>query len=245
MILAAHQPNFLPWLGFFDRIRQAERFVLLDHVQFERQNFQNRTRILMGDMPMWMTVPVVQNSRDETILEKAIHNELDGKLSWGEKVYKTLEHAYGRAPYFKRYAGRLREIFGSSWRRLVDLNLTLLGFCLEALEIRTPLLRSSALKPSGKKSELVLSLCRRVGADVYLAGMGGSKGYLNVSEFARAGIRVEWQRFTPPQYRPLGSHPAETCLSVVDLLFHCGPESGAVLRGERHGAHRLPVDHAG
>ncbi len=141
MIGAAHQPHYLPWLGYLDRIQKAERFILLDHVQFERQNYQNRTRIRMGERVQWLSVPVVQRSRDERIDEKRVHNGLDGKLSWGKKTLLTLEHAYGRAPFYGRYIPALRSILQAEWDFLVDLDLALLDFCMKAFDIKTRLLQ--------------------------------------------------------------------------------------------------------
>src|ERR1041385_3716341 len=142
MIVAAHQPNFLPWLGFFDRIRKADLFVLADHVQFERQNYQNRTLVNTWQGPRWLIVPVFQRSRSERIVDKLI-DERPGDKHWGRRAYLTLEFSYGRAPYFRDYAPTLQEILMARWDKLVELNLTLLDFCLDALEIRTPLVRSS------------------------------------------------------------------------------------------------------
>jgi hypothetical protein len=233
MILAAHQPHFLPWLGYFDRILKSEKFVLLDHVQFERQNFQNRTRINSPQGPRWLTVPVQQRSRSETILEKLLSRELDNGLSWQEKAARTLEHAYGRTPYFGTHSGPLLDLIRRPRERLVDLNIDLLKYCMEALGIRTPVQRSSELGLTGAKSELVLSMCRAVGADVYLSGTGGSRGYLDVAAFEREGVKVVWQEFRHPGYPQRSAAPGKPVqgLSVVDLLFHCGPASGDVLRG--------------
>lgn len=241
MLIAAHQPHFLPWLGYFDRIRKADRFVLLDHVQFERQNYQNRSRILMGGRTEWLTVPVVQRSRDERIIDKLVHNEADGRLPWGRKATMTLEHAYGRAPFFRRYFPALRDLLESSWTYLVDLDLALTDWCLEQLEIRTPLLRSSRLPVVGRKSELVLNLCKTVGGRAYMGGLGGSRTYLDERAFAESGIRVVWQEFSHPVYPQHGvnGNGPVNGLSVVDLLFNCGPDSAAVVRGEGvHGACR-------
>lgn len=236
MIVAAHQPNFAPWLGFFDRIRRAQRFVLLDHVQFERQNYQNRTLIKTQGGPKWVTVPVVQKSRDELILDKEICNGQDGKEFWGRKVYLTLESSYARAPHFKLYGPKLKELFvGTRWDKLVDLNLALLRLCLESLQIATPLVRSSELQGlTGAKSELVLSMVRAAGGTTYMAGMGGSKEYLDAATFKEQGVDVAWQDFSHPEYPQLGAAPFAKGLSVLDLLFNCGPESRAVL--EKGGA---------
>lgn len=231
MIVAAHQPNFLPWLGYFDRVRRAQRFILLDHVQFERQNYQNRTLLKTQAGPRWLTVPVVQKSRDEKILEKLVCNEQQGRDFWARKFWLTVESSYARAPHFKRYSPRLRELLlDVRWEKLVDLNIALLRFSLDALDIHTPLVRSSQLNVSGQKSELVLAMCLAAGAKTYIAGMGGSRGYLDLDAFKRAGVDVAWQEYDHPTYPqvPAGT-PFAKGLSVLDLLFNCGPDSRAVL----------------
>jgi hypothetical protein len=230
MILAAHQPNFLPWLGFFDRVQKADLFMLVDHIQFERQNYQNRTMINTHQGVQWITVPVFQRSQSERIIDKTI-DERNGRARWGRRIYRTLEYCYGRAPYFREYAPTLYEIFDARWEKLVDLNITLLQFCLEVLEIRTPLIRSSGLNITGQKSDMVLNLCRSVGADTYIAGLGGSRGYIDADAFSKAGVQVAWQEFTHPTYTqyPLTAR-FNKGLSVLDLLFACGPESRKVLR---------------
>lgn len=236
MIVAAHQPNYLPWLGWFDRVRRADKFLLLDHVQFERQNFQNRAKIRMPGAEggwKWLTVPVIQKSRSELILEKLISNDRDGRLRWGRKQYATLEQVYRSAPYFHMYASALREIYDAQWEKLVDLNITLLKFCLAALEIKTPLVRTSEMGPiPGQKSELVLNMCRMAGATVYLSGDGASREYLDLAAFEKGGVEVVWQGFKHPDYPqvPLDQQHVHG-LSVLDLLFNCGPMSKHVLAG--------------
>jgi hypothetical protein len=232
MIVAAHQPNYLPWLGLFDRIRRCDKFLILDHVQFERQNYQNRTRIRFEDEWKWLTVPVVQKSRDELIKDKQIANDRDGRLRWGRKQYATLEQVYRGAPYFPLYAPALKDIFDETWDKLIDLNLTLLRFCLDALEIRTPIQRTSEMGPiEGQKSELVLNMCRAAGASVYLSGDGASRHYLDLAQFHGAGVEVRWQEFKHPEYPQGEGRKLVPGLSVLDLLFHCGPLSKVVLAG--------------
>ena len=232
MIVAIHQPHFLPWLGFLDRMAKADLFVVLDHVQFERRNYQNRTMILFEGAPRWLTVPVVQRSQKERIVEKIVDNGANGARPWGPAHFATLRHAYREAPHFARYAPELREILGSRWERLVDLDQALLGFLRDALGIATPLVRSSELGATGRRGELILNLCRAVGADTLLAGMGGSRGYLDAEVFAREGVSIEFQRFTHPVYEQCGGGPFVAGLSALDMLFHCGPASRAMLFGE-------------
>jgi hypothetical protein len=242
MIVAAHQPNFLPWLGFFDKMRKADLFLLVDHVQFERQNFQNRTMIKTGDGPRWATVPVRQNSRDERIVDKLIDNSRQGRLRWGRKLLTTLKYAYQAAPHFSAYEPELTEIFESPWESLALLNIRLIEFCREALGIRTPMRRSSELDIKGAKSDMVLDLCRQLKADAYLAGTGGSRGYLDAAAFAQEGVRILWQDFRHPRYAQAPAREAFVeKMSALDLLFNCGPASARVLQGEPSAAPAAPA----
>lgn len=241
MLVAIHQPNFLPWLGYFDRMLEADLFVLLDHVQFERRNYQNRALIRLEDEERWLTVPVVQLSQKERIIEKRVDNPADvsGTRWWGPNHFNTLRYAYRKAPFFDLYAPALQRILTSRWDKLVDLNIALLEVAREALAIDTPLVRSSTLDVSGQRSGLLLDVCRKVGANAFLGGMGGSRTYLEMEEFDTAGMGVVWQEFAHPVYPQCGSAPFIKGLSVVDLLFNCGPKSGDILRRARQARHEL------
>ena len=234
MIVAAHQPNFIPWIGYFDKMRKADLFIVVDHVQMERQSYQNRVRIKTGAGERWITVPVIQESRSERIMDKRIDNSRSGRFRWSRKMFLTLKYAYQSAPYFRDYQDGVAEIFETRWERQSELNGRLIEFCREALDIRTPMVASSTLRITGAKSDMVLNMCREAGATAYLAGDGASRGYLDVDAFERAGIRVLWQEFEHPRYV---QHPS--CgvfipnLSAFDMLFNCGPRSAETLRGER------------
>lgn len=240
MIVTIHQPHYLPWLGYLHRMAQADLFVLLDHVQFERGHaatYQNRTRIRMYNKTQtgescearWLTVPVVQRAHTERILDKEIDNRGRGARWRGSSHYALLRHAYREAPHVKLQAHALKKIFDAPWTRLVDLAFASLEFLREAFDIRTPIVRSSALGVSGAKSELIVNICRAVGADVFLGGLGGTRSYLDAAAFERAGIGVQWQEFRHPVYRQCGPAPFMPGLSSLDMLFNCGPRSRSLL----------------
>ncbi|HYG56425.1 MAG TPA: WbqC family protein [Burkholderiales bacterium] len=228
MKVAIHQPHFLPWLGYLHRMASVDTFVILDHVQFERRNYQNRASVRMDDESRWLTVPVVQRSQKERIVEK----EIDNTVPWGAKHFATLRHAYRDAGFFSTYAPSLKSIFERQWGRLSELTAVTMEFARDAFGIRTPIVRTSELGVDGAKSDLILNVCKAVGATGLVAGFGGSRGYLDVEKFAAEGVRVEWHQFTHPQYRQCGTAPFMPGLASVDLLFNCGPESRAILLGE-------------
>jgi hypothetical protein len=232
MIVTIHQPLFLPWLGYLDRMARADLFVVLDHVQFERANYQNRARYLLDGTPRWLTVPVLQRSQKERILDKEIDHRLEGKTPWGAASFATLRHAYREAGFFRPYAEPLKALLEARWPRLADLALASVELMREAFGIRTPMIRSSQLAVHGQKSDLVLAICRAVGATTFLGGMGGSRAYLDCAAFERAGIRVEWQKFQHPVYAQRGAGPFIPGLSAVDALFNCGALAREFVRPE-------------
>ena len=233
MIVTVHQPHYLPWLGYLHRMARADVFILLDHVQFERRNYQNRTMIRMNGEARWLTVPVVQRSQKETIVEKQIDNALHATPRWWSSAhFQTLRHAYREAGFQSQYLGELRRIFDARWDRLVELNHAALEFLRDAFGIRTPIVRSSELGVDGAKSDLILKLCRAVGADVLLAGLGGSRDYLDADAFAREGVNIAYQIFRHPQHRQCGAGAFVPGLSSLDLLLNCGPASRGLLLGE-------------
>lgn len=232
MIVAAHQPNFLPWLGYFDKMRAADVFISLDHVPMERPGPQNRTRIKTGEGDRWLAVPVLRSSARERIMEKEVDNSREGRERWTRKSVLALKYAYQSAPYYSSYAPVLNELLDRRWGLLTDLNHALIAFCRGALGIRTPMVKSSDLRPEGEKSRMLLGLCRAVGADAFLCGSGASRDCLDLASFERAGIRVLWQDFSHPRYV---QHPGRETfiegLSAVDALFNCGASSARLFDG--------------
>ena len=234
MIVTVHQPHFMPWLGYLHRMAQADLFIVLDHVQFERGNYQNRTMIRMNGEARWLTVPVVQRSQKERIIEKQIDNTLaDTPRWWSMAHFQTVRQAYRDARYLGLYAPTLRQILETRWTRLVELNAAMLEFLRDALGIRTRIVRSSELGVDGAKSQLILNLCRAVGADTLLAGLGGSRHYLDQAEFESQGVRIAHQQFTHPVYGQCGDAPFTPGLSSLDLLLNCGPASRELLLREK------------
>jgi hypothetical protein len=239
MIVAIHQPTFFPWLGYFDRMDASDLFVILDHVQFERRNYQNRTLIRLEDESRWLTVPVVQLSQKEKIVDKRVDNpaDLTGNRWWGPNSFNTLKYAYRKAPFFDDYAPRLREIFEARWDKLLDLNMATLELMRKELGITTPMVRSSTLQLEGQRSALLLDICRKVGAGAFLGGMGGSRDYLDHDAFKAADMGVLWQEFKHPVYTQAGTAPFIKGLSALDLLFNCGPRSAEILRAQTAAGH--------
>lgn len=231
MIVAAHQPHFLPWLGYLDKLAKADRFIVMDDLQYEDQNYQNRQRLKLNDGPHWFTVPLVRGSQADRIIDKKIDDTGHGsRHHWQRRTWRSIQVHYGPAPHFTTYAQELEILFTRRWTWLLDLQLHVLDLACAWLAIRTPIVRASTLHLKGQKTDRILDFCTKLGAKVYLTGAGGSAGYLDTDKLRAAGVTTMWQRFAhptyPQRYRACGfvSH-----LAFVDLLLNCGPHSAAVV----------------
>ncbi len=222
MILAVHQPNFLPWQGYFHKMKKADVFILMDTVQFVRRHICNRNKIKnsQGDA-QWLGVSVSSaKGRDVSFIEL----EIDYSQKWQSKALASLQHAYGKAPFFDKYYPELESLLLQEFPNLAALNIALIEFLRSVLAINTPLKKMSDLSGNlGQKSELIINLCKIVEADTYLSGQGAKK-YNDPEAYEQAGIELIYQDYTPSTYPQMGesfiSH-----LSVIDLIFNCGPES--------------------
>ena len=225
MIISAHQPHVLPWLGYLAKIAASDCFVVMDDLQYEPQNFQNRNRVKINHGASWITVPLSRGSQQDRICDKLV---VDG---WQQRAWQTIKIHYGAAPYFSRYATQLQDAILRPWVHLLDLCLHMLELHLDWFDIRTRVVLASSLPLQGAKTERIGSMCRVLGADTYLSGGGASLRYLDVPRLARAGVRVSWQHFEhpvyPQRYMALGFIPN---LAAIDLLFNCGPDGVRMLR---------------
>jgi hypothetical protein len=241
MIVAAHQPHYLPWLGYLDKVAKSDLFVVMDDLQFESQNFQNRQRVKLPAGPTWLTVPLVRGGHTERVLDKRIDSSESPKQHWQHRHWRTLVTHYGAARHFAEYETDLADVYTRPWTSLVELDLHMLALARRWLGIRTPILCSSELGLSGTKTDRLIDLCRKVGARAYLSGAGGSTGYLDVERMGRSGIGVIWQQFVHPIHEQRYPQRGFAChLGFVDLVLNCGPASRDILFAASHPA-RLEV----
>jgi hypothetical protein len=218
MILAAHQPQFLPWLGYFDKIARADAFVLMDDVQFKKNEWQNRNRVKSARGPVWVTVPVLHEAGQAIAATR-----LNETAPWRRKNLATLRQCLGAAPHFGALEGFFSRLHDDPWKDLGEINIFCVKELCSLLDIKTPFHLSSTLRAPGAATERLVNLCKALGADTYLSGAGGH-GYLELDLFEKAGIRVLFQEYEHPVYSQL--HGAFTPnLSVVDLMANAGPRA--------------------
>ncbi|MBI4845541.1 MAG: WbqC family protein [Candidatus Omnitrophica bacterium] len=233
MIISVHQPQYLAWLGYFDKINKSNCFVFLDTVQYKTREFQNRNKIRTKDSWIWLTVPVkTKGCSRQSIAQVLIDNEVD----WAEEHKKSICSWYSHAPYFKRYFPFFESVYGKKWEMLCELNIHIIKYVLEELEIATPLYFESQIHTEHKSTRRIIEICQKLNADSYLSGAGG-KNYLEEEEFEKAGIKLVYQNYEHPEYSQqflTQKHPFEPYMSIVDLLFNEGPKSKDVIRETRN-----------
>jgi hypothetical protein len=224
LIVTIHQPNYFPWVGFFNKASKADLFVLLDNVPFSKNSYQNRCRIKTAQGAAWLTVPVKTSGRFGQSTDSM---EILDCAECLPKHWRTLSQNYVRAPFFEWFSSTFAEVYTKEWKLLADLNAELIGRVLTSLGIQTPLVRSSTLEVTGSRSELLFNVCKTVGATKYLSGPSG-RNYLDEQVFRSGGIEVVYNQFTPFQYPQLYGN-FEPALSMLDLMANCGPSSKQLL----------------
>lgn len=222
MIVAIHQPEYMPHLGLLDKIQRADRFVILDDVQFKRDSLQHRCKIASPRGPFaWLTIPFVHRH------PQLIRDVQVADPSWPERHRMMLKATYGDAPGFAAAWPALEAFYERPGATVAEAAAWSMHVLMKAFGIApTDMVRSSDLGAEGAKSERVLDICRRVGATRYLSGKGGAE-YLDRKAFAAAGIEIEVQEYTPPK----GLAREVPGLSALDTWMRLGERASEVFRG--------------
>lgn len=231
MKIAIMQPTYLPWLGYFELIANAEYFVIFDDVQFAKKSWHHRNRIKSHSGELMMVVPVKTSGRQfQQIGEVAI----DDSQQWARKHLRSIEINYAPAPFFEDYIGPLREIFQKSHSTLLALNLELLEFLKKQFFIKTPLSLSSSIPTRADRDEKIIDICHHFHADT-LYDAKGAEALLDHALYSEARISLEFQEYHHPVYRQLHGKFIPY-MSALDLLFNEGARSSEIiLSGAKHG----------
>ncbi len=225
MILSAYQPYFAPFPGFFEKALRSDVFVLLDTVQFPRgTSWLTRNRFKNDQGVLWVTVPVWRKGLG---LQRINEVKICREGRWARKQLESLKTGYKRAPFFEEHLPFLERLFGEGHEHLVDLNVTVVRYLLKCLKIPVRLHLQSELDMDLNEPALSVALCRVMGADRFLV-QNTARKFVKTEMLRKAGIRVEFFRPRVPVYPQLWGAFA-TNLSVLDLVFNCGPKARAYL----------------
>ena len=221
MRLSGHQPVYLPGIIVFNKIALSDAFMLVGHCDYQPKSWHSHNFIRGKDGPLKLTVPVIKGqSINETMPFK------DGP--WRRKHIESIAHSYGKRPYFNYYFPFLRDLIELvEWASLADLNASLMRYLAGCLDIGTHFLTSENHNIAGHKTEMLIDMCRKTGAGEYLSSPGET--YVDQEQMKAAGIKHHFQKFTHPVYDQ-GHKDFIPDLSIIDLLFNCGPESGRIVK---------------
>jgi hypothetical protein len=225
--VAIVQSCYIPWKGYFDLIASVDEFILYDDRQFTRRDWRNRNRIKTPQGTRWLTIPVESKGR----YHQRIDETLIGDPGWPEQHWKTLTHNYVAAPHFVDYRVLLESLYGAATgeRRLSAVNRRFIEAIADLLGIRTTLSWSTDYDVGGAKTDRLVALCRAAGATDYLSGPRAGS-YLDEGAFAEAGISLTYFDYSGyPDYEQLYP-PFDHAVTILDLLFHTGPEAPRYLK---------------
>lgn len=235
--MTIHQPEHLPWLGFFAKAASADVFVLLDTVPYRHGYFQNRNRLSRQGELVWLTVPVLHRGH---FGDEIRWIRIDNSRAWQRRYLGRLEDCLRLASHRPEITEPLREMINDAPPHLVDLNVGIIRWLSTLLEVQSQTLLASELTATRDKSDLLAALCEEVGANSYLSGPSG-RDYLNLEPFRERSIAVEYFEFEHPTY-PRDPEPWMSNLSAVDLIANVGPsEARAILRAATAASTREPA----
>ncbi|NQT30407.1 MAG: WbqC family protein [Candidatus Saganbacteria bacterium] len=222
MILSVHQPEYLPYMGFFLKMMLCDEFVIMDHVQYSKQSWQNRNRIRSKDGELLLTVPVLTKGKSGQAINEVQINNCD---NWMKKHLRSMVSNYCKTPFFDVHRPFFEDIYSKRWEKLVDLNMAIIKYLVTQLGIRITIVRTSEFGPSGQKTDLLIDICKRLGFDTYLSGSGG-RLYIDEARFRDQNLKSLYVDFKHPVYKQQ-YEPFLANMSLIDLLFNYGSEQSS------------------
>jgi len=199
MIISIHQPAYLPWLGYFDKIIRSDVFVYLDTVQLEKNSYSYRNKIKTPQGSTWLTIPLKMKGHTGNVIKDVL---TDNSQQWKKKHLKNIFFNYKKSPFFDELYPKMETLYAEEFDLFSDLTYQHLLFWLKELNIKTKIIKSSDLGFDSKKSGLILDLCQHFQADKYISGVLG-KDYLDECSFKDKNIEIEYQDYQHPKYQQL------------------------------------------
>ena len=228
MICTIHQPNYLPYLGFFEKAYNSDIFVLYDTTQFKKNDWQNRNKLCTGNGWQWISLPILHDF-GQKIMEVKIKDP--GKSL--AKNWRSIKVIYGRAPFFKEYAPEYEEIYNSGTELISELNSSIIQTAARQLGLKTRFIKSSELPEINTTStQALIDINRFVNADTYISGAEGIN-YLDMDLWNGSGLKIIFQKYHHPVYKQFNSDEFQPYMNILDLIFNCGPGSLEVLLGRK------------
>ena len=225
MLLSAHQPTYLPWLGLFHKIEVADLFIVYDDVEYSRYGWYNRNYILSKNGPILLVVPIKRNFSSKPLHNQVLINNSD---NWSKKHIRSIELCYSKSPFFEQYFDKFQQMYSQKYELLFDLNISILKLLLEEFDIKTKIKLASEYNLKFKKSDRALDLALKTKSTHLLFGELG-ENYADINKFTTNNIKVLFQKYKYPKYNQFNSKQFFDKLSAIDLLFNYGKQSKKIL----------------
>ena len=224
MICSVHQPNYLPYLGFFEKVFRSDVFILYDTTQFKKNDWQNRNKLCTADGWQWISMPILHNFGQKINEVKIKDPQKNIPKNW-----RSLQVTYSKAPFFKEYSPYFEEIYLSEIELLSELNCRLIIKTASLLGIKTKFIRSSQLDQiKSTSTKALIDLSNLIEADTYISG-GEGINYLDMDMWKASGLNIIFQKYTHPVYKQFNNKIFQPYMNILDLLFNCGSESLSIL----------------
>ena len=227
MIAAAHQPLFLPWVGYFHKIDKADVFVFADNVQFTTSGWIARNKVKTPNGSVYLTVPIKNKHHVGQIIKDVKIS--DENNTWRSRHLSILKANYARSPFYQEVMNIINYVINKPWENLADLNIDFIHAICDYLEIDTRLILGSELGAEGKKTDLIIDICKKTNADSFIIGQGASSRYVDRAVLEESDIKYVPQNFVHPEYSQNFEGFIQN-LSIVDLLFNVGKKSIDLIR---------------
>jgi len=222
-IVAIHQPNFFPWLGYFNKIKRADVFILLDNVQFSKTGgtWTNRVKIIVDKEANWITVPIIRSYHGYRLINEI---EINDSMTWRKKILAKIESNYKKTKYYNSIFPLLITLFDNKISKLCDFNINILKTLSNLLELPwSKCILASSLPVKTKATDMLIDLTRAVGGTKYLCG-GGAEEYQENEKFDQMYLKLMYQNYKEPTYFQYNIADHVYGLSIIDVLMNCGIE---------------------
>jgi len=224
--VAIHQPNYLPYSGFFHKLSLVDTLVLMDNTQYDKK-FTNRNKIIVPNGWIWISVPIKKEHKFSLNRMVEINNDID----WKENHLEKLQKSYANSNFFHLYKNYFQKLYKKNWDFLFELNYEILKKIIELLGLNIKIIKESELEVQGKSTQRLVNICNSINADTYVSGIGG-KDYIDTTLFEKNKINLEYQKFSHPDYPQHFSNSFIPNLSIIDALANLGPKTMKVLTNQ-------------
>lgn len=219
------QSNYIPWRGYFDFVDDVDLFIVYDDVQYTKHDWRNRNLVKTSGGLQWLTVPVDFSLSNKTLIQDT---KIQCGGDWIEKHKRQIRLSYSTAPYFEQYVGEFFDLLDKRHETISSLNISLICWALAKLGIKTKIRMSSEFSPVGVRTDRLIDILKKAGADSYLSGPA-AKDYLEENKLRESGIALEYKSYDYSPYPQLWGEFIGK-VTILDLLANCGPDARKYLK---------------